>query len=56
MSTSPSHTMDRYIIRFDEQGLREKIKLQAAAENRTLNGQLLHLIKLGLMAKQGGKQ
>ncbi len=47
-----SDQSDKYILRFDEPGLRDRIKQLAAAEHRTLNGQLLHLIKLGMRTEQ----
>lgn len=50
-----NHSSDRaekYILRFESPGQRDELKRLAASENRTLNGQLLHLIKLGLRAAQ----
>lgn len=44
-------SLDKYVLRFDEPGLRQHIKSLALAEHRTLNGQLLHLIKAGLSAE-----
>lgn len=51
---------EKYILRFRDEGLRERIKALAASNHRSLNGQLLHLIEIGLRAetapKQGGAQ
>lgn len=50
---------DRYIIRFTSDGQRDQIKEMADRNHRSLNGQLLHLIEVGLKSeaqKQGGAQ
>lgn len=43
---------DKYILRFDCPGHRERLKAQAAKEKRTLNKHLLALIEAGERAAQ----
>lgn len=42
---------EKYILRFRDEGLRERIKALAVSNHRSLNGQLLHLIEIGLRAE-----
>lgn len=48
----PSETCDKFILRFNVDGLRKKLKVRAAENERTLNAEILHLIKRGLAAEQ----
>lgn len=56
--SSTSDAPDRFILRFDVDGLRKQLKVRAAQNERTLNAEILHLIKRGLEADQpqGEKQ
>lgn len=46
----PSQLADRYILRFETPGHRERIKEQAALAKRSLNKQILILIEAGEIA------
>jgi plasmid stability protein len=48
----PSETYDRFILRFNVDGMRKQLKVRAAENERTLNAEILHLIKRGLAADQ----
>ncbi|MDP3627111.1 MAG: Arc family DNA-binding protein [Hydrogenophaga sp.] len=50
--TYPSETADRFILRFNVDGLRKQLKVRAAQNERTLNAEILYLIKRGLEADQ----
>ncbi len=52
---APSDAADKYMLRFHTDGLRKTIKARAALNERTLNAEILYLIKRGLEveAKQG---
>lgn len=55
----PSATCDRFLLRFNVDGLRKELKIRAAQNERSLNGEILHLIKRGLEAdrqSQGAQQ
>lgn len=55
-SKSLSREADKYILRFHEDGLRKQIKVRAAQNERTLNAELLYLIKRGIQAEQRQKE
>lgn len=48
----PSEACDKFIIRFNTDGLRRELKVRAAINERTLNSEILYLIKRGLAAEQ----
>lgn len=48
----PSATCDKFILRFSVDGLRKDLKVRAAENERTLNAEILYLIKRGLRAEQ----
>lgn len=48
----PNDTCDRFIVRFNVDGLRKELKVRAAENERTLNAEILYLIKRGLVAEQ----
>jgi plasmid stability protein len=52
----PSDTCDRFILRFNVEGLRKDLKVRAAKNERTLNAEILYLIKRGLESEQQGDQ
>jgi plasmid stability protein len=43
---------DRFILRFNVDGLRKELKVRAATNERSLNAEILYLIKRGLAAEQ----
>ena len=51
----PSDTCDKFLLRFNLDGLRKELKVRAAQNERTLNGEILYLIKLGMKAEQQPK-
>lgn len=51
----PSDTCDKFLLRFNLDGLRKELKIRAAQNERTLNGEILYLIKLGMKAEQQPK-
>lgn len=51
----PSETCDKFIVRFNADGLRRELKVRAAMNERTLNSEILYLIKRGLAAEQQQK-
>ncbi|AVS67851.1 hypothetical protein C8245_21200 [Paracidovorax avenae] len=50
----PSATCDKFILRFHVDGLRKELKVRAASNERTLNAEILYLIKRGLDAERRG--
>ncbi|EFI62653.1 MULTISPECIES: Arc family DNA-binding protein [Comamonas] len=50
-NTSPSLTADKFLMRFYQDGLRKQLKVRAAQNERTLNAEILYLIKRGLEAE-----
>lgn len=46
----PSTTADKFLMRFHQDGLRKELKVRAAQNERTLNAEILFLIKRGLEA------
>ena len=47
----PHSTCDKFILRFNVEGLRRDLKLRAAQNERTLNAEIIFLIKRGLQAE-----
>lgn len=43
---------DKFILRFNVDGLRKQLKVRAAENERTLNAEILFLIKRGLAAEK----
>ena len=52
----PSETCDKFILRFNVEGLRKQLKVRAAENERSLNAEILYLIKRGLQSDQQGEQ
>ena len=48
----PSDAADKFMLRFHTDGLRKKIKVRAAENERTLNAEILYLIKRGLASEK----
>lgn len=48
----PSATCDKFILRFNVDGLRKELKVRAAENERTLNAEILYLIKRGLQVER----
>ena len=48
----PSQLADRFIVRFHDEGLRKQLKVKAAENERTLNAEILYLIKRGIQSEQ----
>lgn len=48
----PSDTCDKFILRFNVDGLRKEIKVRAAHNERSMNAEILYLIKRGMAAEQ----
>lgn len=48
----PSASCDKFILRFNVDGLRKELKVRAAENERTLNAEILYLIKRGLQIEQ----
>ena len=48
----PSDTCDKFILRFNVDGLRKALKIRAAENERTLNAEILYLIKRGMRSEQ----
>ena len=48
----PSATADKFLMRFHQDGLRKELKVRAAQNERTLNAEILYLIKRGLEVEQ----
>ena len=53
--TLPSRDADKFILRFNVDGLRKELKIRAATNERTLNAEILFLIKRGMEAEQQTK-
>lgn len=53
---SPSEQSDKYVLRLHDEGLRKQLKVRAAQNDRTLNGEILYLIKRGLRAEEQTQQ
>lgn len=49
---SPSATADKFLMRFHQDGLRKELKLRAVQNERTLNAEIIYLIKRGLDAEK----
>lgn len=49
---SRSQICDKFILRMHEDGMRKQLKVRAAENERTLNAEILYLIKRGLQAEQ----
>lgn len=49
---TPSATADKFLMRFHQDGLRKELKVRAAQNERTLNAEILYLIKRGLDAER----
>ena len=45
---TPSATADKFLMRFHQDGLRKELKVRAAQNERTLNAEILYLVKRGL--------
>lgn len=43
---------DKFILRFHDEGMRKSLKVRAAMNERTLNAEILHLIKQGMQAER----
>ncbi|MDP4076248.1 Arc family DNA-binding protein [Acidovorax sp. A1169] len=43
---------DKFLLRLHADGLRKQLKIRAAENERTLNAEILYLIKLGLRAEE----
>ena len=52
----PSATADRFILRFNVDGLRKDLKIRAAQNERSLNAEILYLLKRGIDAERQGAQ
>lgn len=52
MDTDRSQRSDKFIIRFPEPGLRQRLKANAALNRRSLNAEILVLIDVGLAAQK----
>lgn len=44
----PSQLADKFIIRFSEKGMRDKIRERAANNRRSMNSEILNLIEAGM--------
>lgn len=44
----PSATADKFLMRFHQDGLRKELKLRAVQNERTLNAEIIYLVKRGL--------
>lgn len=51
-SKPPSEISDKFMLRLHVDGLRKQLKIRAAENERTLNAEILYLIKRGLAADQ----
>lgn len=50
MATQQQH--DKYILRFKDEGMRKRLKVRAAMNERTLNAEITYLLKKGLEAEE----
>lgn len=48
----PSDTADKFMLRLRDDGMRKELKVRAAMNDRSLNGEILYLIKRGLASEQ----
>lgn len=48
----PSATCDKFLLRFNVDDLRKNLKVRATENERTMNAEILYLIKRGLQADQ----
>ena len=48
----PSATADKFLMRFHQDGLRKELKLRAVQNERTLNAEIIYLVKCGLEAEK----
>lgn len=48
----PSDQADKFMLRLHNDGLRKQLKIRAIQNERTLNAEILYLIKRGLEADQ----
>ena len=48
----PRQSEDKFLLRFHDDGLRRDLKVRAAQNERTLNAEILYLIKRGLQIEQ----
>lgn len=46
---------DRFIVRFHDDGMRQSLKLRAAKNERSLNAEILYLLKKGIAAEVAPK-
>lgn len=51
-SKPPSEVADKFLLRLYGEGLRKELKVRAAMNDRTLNAEILHLIKRGMKSEQ----
>lgn len=51
----PSAICDKFMLRFHVDGLRKELKARAVRNERTLNAEILYLIKRGLETEQGAQ-
>jgi len=49
---APSEQADKFMLRLQNDGLRKQLKIRAIENERTLNAEILYLVKLGLKADQ----
>lgn len=49
---APSDQADKFMLRLHDDGLRKQLKIRAIENERTLNAEILYLVKLGLKADQ----
>lgn len=48
----PSAQADKFMLRLQNDGLRKQLKIRAIENERTLNAEILYLVKLGLKTEQ----
>ena len=49
---APSDQADKFMLRLQNDGLRKQLKIRAIENERSLNAEILYLIKRGLKAEQ----
>lgn len=49
---SPSDKADKFILRLHDDGMRKRLKVRAAQNERTLNAEIIYLIKRGLESEE----
>lgn len=47
----PTNHSDKFMLRLHDDGLRKQLKVRAAMNERTLNAEILYLVKRGLAAE-----